>query len=128
MLIVAVTLIGVAAAAAFSLVATPQYEAKTKLYVSVHTDSQATGDLVQGSNFARQNMATLLLIALAPLLLTLALIVKLDSDGHIIFKQRRVGTRGTSFYMWKFRSMVLMRRTGSMRFQTHRTAMAFFSK
>lgn len=63
MLIVAVTLIGVAAAAAFSLVATPQYEAKTKLYVSVHTDSQATGDLVQGSNFARQNMATFVELA-----------------------------------------------------------------
>lgn len=57
-LIVVTTVVGVAAAAAFTILATPEYEAETKLYVSVQTDSQASGDLLQGSNFAQQNMAT----------------------------------------------------------------------
>src|SRR5690625_4405756 len=65
-----------------------------------------TGRKYLTKRFFDLSVSLLLLIALAPLLLPLALIVKLDSDGHIIFKQRRVGTRGTSFYMWKFRSMV----------------------
>ncbi|GAA1059359.1 polysaccharide biosynthesis tyrosine autokinase [Agromyces bracchium] len=54
-LILACTLLGVAAAAAYSLVVTPKYVATTELYVSVRAgDSAATGDLVQGTNFARQ--------------------------------------------------------------------------
>ncbi|MDN6173712.1 MAG: polysaccharide biosynthesis tyrosine autokinase [Yaniella sp.] len=57
-LIVATTLIGVASAAAVSLLATPIYEAEAKVYVSVQSDSQASGDLLQGANFAQQNMAT----------------------------------------------------------------------
>ncbi|GAA2043666.1 polysaccharide biosynthesis tyrosine autokinase [Yaniella flava] len=57
-LIVVTTLVGVAAAAGFTFLATPQYEAQSKLYISVQTDSQASGDLLQGSNFAQQNMAT----------------------------------------------------------------------
>lgn len=57
-LIVVTTLVGVIAAAGFTVLTTPQYEAQTKLYVSVQTDSQATGDLLQGSNFAQQNVAT----------------------------------------------------------------------
>lgn len=52
--IIAATLLGVAGAAAYSLLATPQYESRTQLYVSVRGDSSATGELVQGSTFARQ--------------------------------------------------------------------------
>ncbi|MDN5890430.1 MAG: chromosome partitioning protein, partial [Yaniella sp.] len=57
-LIVATTLIGVASAAAISILATATHEAESKVYVSVRTDSQASGDLLQGANFAQQNMAT----------------------------------------------------------------------
>ena len=57
-LILGTTLIGVAAAAALSYFTTPTYEAQAKAYVSVRTDSQASSDLLQGSNFAQQNMAT----------------------------------------------------------------------
>lgn len=54
-LIVACLLLGVAAAAAYSIVVTPKYVATTELYVSVRSgDSAVTGDLVQGTNFARQ--------------------------------------------------------------------------
>ena len=57
-LILATTLLGVATAAALSYVSTPIYEAQSKVYVSVRSDSQASGDLLQGSNFARQSMAS----------------------------------------------------------------------
>jgi sugar transferase (PEP-CTERM system associated) len=45
-------------------------------------------------------------LALAsPLLLLLAIIVKLDSPGPIFFKQERVGQNGKTFQIIKFRSM-----------------------
>ena len=47
------------------------------------------------------------LIILSPILLIVALMIKLDSRGSIIFKQERVGFRGKKFYMYKFRSMVV---------------------
>src|SRR5690625_1521285 len=52
-------------------------------------------------------MSFLLLVILSPLLLALALIVKLDSKGPVIFKQKRVGLGGQPFLMRKFRSMVI---------------------
>ena len=47
----------------------------------------------------------LLLTMLSPLLLTLALIVKLSSKGPIFFIQKRVGQHGKRFRFFKFRSM-----------------------
>jgi exopolysaccharide biosynthesis polyprenyl glycosylphosphotransferase len=46
------------------------------------------------------------LIALAPLMLFLALAVKLSSKGPVFFRQPRIGRRGEGFKMLKFRSMV----------------------
>jgi lipopolysaccharide/colanic/teichoic acid biosynthesis glycosyltransferase len=45
------------------------------------------------------------LIALVPVLAILALLVKLDSRGPVFFRQERVGRRGHTFRIWKFRSM-----------------------
>ena len=47
-------LAGAGAGAAYSLAQTPQYQTSTQLYVSVRSEDAATGDLVQGTNFARQ--------------------------------------------------------------------------
>lgn len=55
-LIVAVTLIGIIGGAGASILMTSKYEASTQLYVSVRGESQNTGELVQGSNFARQSV------------------------------------------------------------------------
>jgi exopolysaccharide biosynthesis polyprenyl glycosylphosphotransferase len=41
-----------------------------------------------------------------PFLAVIALAIKLDSPGPVIFKQRRVGENGRIFLMYKFRSMV----------------------
>lgn len=48
-----------------------------------------------------------LLLALAPLLLALALVVRLDSPGPALFQQQRIGRGGVPFWMLKFRSMVM---------------------
>lgn len=63
MLILIATLLGLGAGLTATYLTTPRYEAQAKLYVSVRTESQASGDLLQGSNFARQNMATFVALA-----------------------------------------------------------------
>ncbi len=45
------------------------------------------------------------LLLCAPLFLLIALAVRLDSPGPVIFRQTRVGLRGRHFEMYKFRSM-----------------------
>ena len=45
------------------------------------------------------------LICAAPVMVFIALAVKLDSNGRVFFKQARVGMRGKVFTMFKFRTM-----------------------
>jgi len=49
--------------------------------------------------------AALALVLLAPLLLLIALVVKLDSPGPVFFRQERVGRHGRVFRIHKFRTM-----------------------
>ncbi|MEF2977458.1 sugar transferase [Subtercola sp. YIM 133946] len=50
--------------------------------------------------------SALLLLALSPVLIGIAIIVRLSTPGDIFFRQERVGLNGSTFYMLKFRSMV----------------------
>ncbi len=50
-------------------------------------------------------LALIALIILSPLLITVGIIVKLTSEGPIIFSQTRVGRFGKHFRIYKFRSM-----------------------
>lgn len=50
-------------------------------------------------------IAFLALIVLCVPFALIALIIKLDSKGPVIFKQERLGKNGVPFKIWKFRSM-----------------------
>ncbi|MDY7003385.1 MAG: sugar transferase [Cyanobacteriota bacterium] len=52
-------------------------------------------------------VSSLFLLLTAPVLLSIAILIKLDSPGPIIDKQTRVGLRGEQFQIWKFRTTVI---------------------
>ena len=56
---------------------------------------------------ADRSLAALALIVLCPLLVSIALAVRLGSPGPVLYRQERVGLNGRSFTMLKFRSMVV---------------------
>lgn len=96
-------------------------------YLSEHTDLllQRTGILdltgvplvsvqnsvpTRGRRLAKRSLdlagASLLLAIVSPIMLLIAIAIRLDSSGPIIFRQRRLTLDGSSFYMLKFRTMV----------------------
>jgi len=46
------------------------------------------------------------LLVVSPLLIAIALMIKLESRGPVLFRQKRIGKTGDTFDMLKFRSMV----------------------
>lgn len=63
-----------------------------------------TGVLKRGSDLL---LAGLILLLIAPLMLLLALMVRLESPGPVIFVQRRYGLDGQEIRVYKFRSMTV---------------------
>lgn len=54
------------------------------------------------------------LLIIWPLLLIVAVLIKIDSEGPVIFKQKRLGLDGKKFEIYKFRSMCVgAEQTGS---------------
>jgi lipopolysaccharide/colanic/teichoic acid biosynthesis glycosyltransferase len=51
--------------------------------------------------------ATLMLLATLPVLLLVALALRADSPGPVLFRQRRTGVHGRPFTMYKLRTMVV---------------------
>lgn len=65
--------------------------------------SRSSGAVKRSFDFVGAGLA---LLALAPLLAAIAIAIKLDSRGPVLFRQRRMGRHGVSFEMLKFRTMV----------------------
>jgi len=52
-------------------------------------------------------LASLILVLISPLLLAIAVAIKLSSPGPVIFRQRRYGLDGEEIVVYKFRSMTV---------------------
>jgi putative colanic acid biosysnthesis UDP-glucose lipid carrier transferase len=50
-------------------------------------------------------LSVLLLVVLAPVMVAIALAIRIDSPGPVFFRQARLGWGGKRFHIWKFRSM-----------------------
>ena len=51
-------------------------------------------------------LALILLIPLSPIILGIAICIKLDSEGPVFYRQERITTYGRTFRIFKFRTMV----------------------
>lgn len=70
-----------------------------------------TPSLEGGKKVAKRSFdlvgSSILLLLFSPLFLVIAVVVKFTSSGPIFYKQERVGLRGGTFNMLKFRSMII---------------------
>lgn len=64
------------------------------------------------------------LIFLFPIMVILAILIKLDSKGPALFKQQRVGKNGTIFTCLKFRTMAV----GTKHVPTHQSSTSSITK
>ncbi|MDO9165412.1 MAG: undecaprenyl-phosphate glucose phosphotransferase [Rhodoferax sp.] len=60
-------------------------------------------------------LSLLILVLISPLLLVIAVAVKMDSPGPVIFKQRRYGQDGEEILIYKFRSMTVTEDGGTIK-------------
>ncbi len=76
-----------------------------------HLSENTLGSLIPGIVFAKAKRlgdlvtAAIALPLLTPLMLAVALLIKIDSPGPVLFRQQRMGYRGQPFLMFKFRTM-----------------------
>ncbi|HNU62899.1 MAG TPA: undecaprenyl-phosphate glucose phosphotransferase [Thiobacillaceae bacterium] len=79
------------------------------------TESPTLGVSGIGKRISDILIASLILLLIWPVLLVIALAVKLSSPGPIIFKQRRYGLDGHEILVYKFRSMHVSEDGGEIR-------------
>lgn len=69
--------------------------------------SKKQNNIYEASKRVLDFVAALLgLILLSPVFLIVSILIKLESEGEVIFSQTRIGLDGKEFKMYKFRSMV----------------------
>ena len=86
-------------------------KAKKQIFLRIHSCRKA---LYRQNNFSWRvkraldwSAAAVLLLLASPVLLIIALLIKILTPGPIFFRQWRVGTRGRLFQIYKFRTMVV---------------------
>ncbi len=79
-----------------SILGTPLIEINHKLQTQSQLLIKNTIDIV---------LSFIIILAFSPLYLICAILVKLSSEGPIIYKQKRLGQHGKEFNIYKFRSM-----------------------
>jgi lipopolysaccharide/colanic/teichoic acid biosynthesis glycosyltransferase len=92
---------------------------KTELHITDNTAPQAAAVTVAIKEKARNRYAYRFIkrafdivasffgmVLLAPLFLVIIAAIKIESEGKVVYSQRRVGRNGKVFRMYKFRSMV----------------------
>lgn len=70
------------------------FELKKKLYLSFKRLFDLTVSIIS-------------VIVLLPVFLLIALIIKIDSKGPVLYKHKRIGKNGKDIYLYKFRSMYI---------------------
>jgi exopolysaccharide biosynthesis polyprenyl glycosylphosphotransferase len=88
----------------------PQRASETKMIEEIHTTRFNSLPFV-GINFWLKRAfdltaSSIALVFLSPILLLIAIVIKLTSPGPIFYRQYRVGLKGRRFQVWKFRTMV----------------------
>jgi putative colanic acid biosynthesis UDP-glucose lipid carrier transferase len=81
-----------------------EIERMPAIYLNESLITSHPGSLFCKDLFER-SLAAIALILLSPLLLMVALAIKLTSHGPVLFKQNRHGCNGQVIKVWKFRSM-----------------------
>lgn len=76
------------------------------LYIPRSSRIQRLLPRVTWSSVPSITVAALALLALAPILAIIALGVKLDSPGDVLYVDKRIGRKGRTFNCYKFRTMV----------------------
>lgn len=109
------------AAAALSGIAVYHYkqvwEAQTGKVRIEHLSENSLGSLIPSGGYAKaKRLIDIIIIFLTfpviiPLLFLTALLICFDSDGPVFFRQERIGYRGRSFKVLKFRTMSTLRST-----------------
>ncbi len=75
--------------------------------LSVH-DTPFSGIAAWAKRLEDIVLSIMILLLISPVLLVVAIGVKLSSSGPVIFKQHRYGLDGSKINVWKFRSMSVM--------------------
>ena len=72
------------------------FKVKTYVKINVYNFIKRTFDII---------VSLVSMILFAPIFLIIAIMIKLDSNGSIIYKHKRIGKNGRYIYLYKFRTM-----------------------